>query len=351
MRVIRLLLLYCLVVASPAFGQPAQPKACPDSKILGASIINKVCWTCMFPIWLSAVEVGDGPVPEGMDNDVFCSCRNTLGIDVPGVPLSGWFPARLIELTRKPYCSPVLGGRTLLKGNRLWGGNWQGSSKRNVGGGGIFKNSHYYAFDLLLMLRMVANTKCSPGGSQGMDLLYMSEVDPTWNDNVLGFFLVPESIVFANPVALMACAVDCMAQSAAPNKYYLRAADATFWCAGCWGGIYPHGGFSSNADSPVDASSLIATRKLAALFRRGLARKTVGRENWCGGTVYPFLPKSQYRMQMMFPVSESAGNCCHRIGESTYRWGNWRNVPAVGEDQVYLLHRFTQCCMPFNITP
>jgi conjugal transfer pilus assembly protein TraU len=35
------------------------------------------------------------------------------------------------------------------------------------------------------------------------------------------------------------------------------------------------------------------------------------------------------------------------IGESPLTWGEWRNIPAVGEDHLYLLWRWNDCCATF----
>jgi conjugal transfer pilus assembly protein TraU len=40
-------------------------------------------------------------------------------------------------------------------------------------------------------------------------------------------------------------------------------------------------------------------------------------------------------------------NCCHYIGESQFKWGEWRNRPGTGEDFVYLIWRYTDCCLSY----
>ena len=70
-----------------------------------------------------------------------------------------------------------------------------------------------------------------------------------------------------------------------------------------------------------------------------------GNDALCGGSIYPMIPKSQYKMSMLFPIAEASGKCCHPIGQSTFLWGEWRNIPAVGEDFVYMLWRYTDCCL------
>ena len=82
-----------------------------------------------------------------------------------------------------------------------------------------------------------------------------------------------------------------------------------------------------------------------ALNRRGLARGTMGDEALCGAPIEPFLHKSQYRMSMFYPLPETQSN--HVIGESAFRWGEWRSLPGPGEDHLYLLWRWNDCCATF----
>jgi conjugal transfer pilus assembly protein TraU len=100
----------------------------------------------------------------------------------------------------------------------------------------------------------------------------------------------------------------------------------------------------------VKETSLWATRSLAALHRRGLARRTMGNDALCGAPIAPFMPKTQYKFSMFFPVPETTRG--HAIGESTLRWGiskhgTERTIPAVGEDHLYILWRWNDCCAVF----
>jgi conjugal transfer pilus assembly protein TraU len=38
------------------------------------------------------------------------------------------------------------------------------------------------------------------------------------------------------------------------------------------------------------------------------------------------------------------GGCCHNLGENTMLWGEWRQRPATGQDFVYLLWQWVDCC-------
>jgi len=115
----------------------------------------------------------------------------------------------LIELTRLPYCSPLLGGMSLTDYT--------------------FYNFHYFAFPLLIILEVLNIAECNADGFVDFDLMYLSELDPTWNDDELAFYTNPEVVLFANPLAQMACMADAAAGLVG------KTLDSLFWCAGNWG--------------------------------------------------------------------------------------------------------------------
>ncbi|MGQ8512809.1 MULTISPECIES: TraU family protein [Gammaproteobacteria] len=44
----------------------------------------------------------------------------------------------------------------------------------------------------------------------------------------------------------------------------------------------------------------------------------------------------------MHPVPET--NSSHVIGESTLTWGLARTIPAIGQDPIYTIWRWNDCC-------
>lgn len=335
---------------------------CPDARIWGAGLVSNICWSCLFPIRLmGAVQMGEGNIPPTAADDPVCMCDGNGGVPEVGFVLGLWSPMALIELVRKPYCAPSLGGSTIRESFRSWGmkdGSDGGSSSNQ------FLNVHQYSFPLYEILELLLAPECNAGGFTDLDLHYMSEIDPTWSEDELAIFTQPEVAIASNPLLQAACPVDCAAAT------FSGPVDRMWWCAGCWGNLYPFTGNVPSGGSPPRVSSLLATRALAASHRRGLAWRTTGNDVVCGGEVYPMMPKQQYRMSMMFPVPEAdpgirtlppavsggTGNpqiddyqwtqkCCHNIGVPAMLWGEWRNIPATGEDFVYLLWRWTDCCV------
>jgi len=324
-----------LATSSP--GQSLAAAACPSYDIF-KSIISDVCWDCMFPIIIAGVKMGGGSKPPGAaKNKVVCTCKKKIGFG-----FSMWEPARLVEVVRRPYCFPLFGGKIIDPGagkigvDGMFMGGRSSDSNDNDSSDKVFYNYHYFAFPLAIILDLFSG--CNPDGFADFDLMYISELDPTWNDDELAFFTNPEVVLVANPVAQAACIADAVASTAGHPLQFM------FWCAGSWGGLYPFTGNILTNGSPPRDSSLIVARALAALHRRALAWKTMGDAARCSGYIYPSLVKTQYKFEQMFPLAEAKSN--HWIGQSSFKWGEWRNIPGAGEDFVHMVWRWIDCCVP-----
>lgn len=336
---IAIILSFC----TPAY---AGEVACPKYNVF-SKLMTDICWNCMFPITIAGVPMnfGSSTKPSGAAKTSFtCSCPSKGSI-IPnnGFPFSMWAPARLVEVVRRPYCFPTFGGSIIKTqggsigaDSRMMGGPGPGTTEHDSSDS-VFYHYHYFAFPLTVMLNLFSG--CTADGYVDFDLMYLSELDPTWNDSEMAFYLNPETVLIANPVAQAACIGDALASNIG------NPSDSMFWCAGSWGGLYPlTGTVITNGDPPAN-TSLIVARSLAALHRRGLAWKTMGKTAMCGAYIYPTLPKTQYKFEQLYPVGEANGN--HWIGQSPFVWGEWRNVPGVGEDFVHMIWRWQDCCVSF----
>lgn len=327
-----------VVVSFAYFGYAPAATAelgCQDANIISGKLISDVCWSCLFPIRLAGIPIsgGTGRVPDGATMKPLCICNDNLGVPAPGFTTSMWEPARLIEFQRVPGCSSVLNG-TRFPFNRTFQGH-HGEGEFD-GGDGSFMHYHYYAFPLLTMLELFSSAYCNPDGYADLDLMYLSELDPTWNSDELAFFTNPEAALVANPIAAAACIADA---GAANVK---RPIKSLFWCAGSWGSIYPLSGNQNGGKGVIKDTSLLKTRVLTALHRRGLARGTMGDNAMCNGEFTATMPKTQYKFTMMHPLPETDSD--HVIGESTLKWGLGKTIPAVGQDPIYLIWRWNDCC-------
>ncbi len=323
--------------------------ACPDAQVLSGKLITDISWNTVFPLRIAGAPMGGGEMPEeAAPGRAVCTCQDSNGVYHPGTQISLWEPARLIEVVPVAGCAPTLGGSRLqndLTELLIGGSMGQEKDLSDLS----FYNVNYYAFPLMIMLDLLTNIQCKSDGYMDVDLMYASFTDPTWNDDELAFFLNPEVIVFASPLAQAACLADVAASAVG------RPIQALPWCAGEWGLLYPFTGFVNADISPVRDTSLLATRFVAALHRRGMALKTMGEDVMCRSKLFPTIPKSQYKMSMFYPVPEVEGSVTigdtgnremtgsHWIGQSTYLWGEWRNIPGK-ESYLYVLWRWSDCC-------
>lgn len=331
-----------LFVLSIFGGTTSYAEICPDAEVFGLKLFDNICWNCIFPMRIAGTTLdfsGSGPVNESPDdspNSVLCSCADNNGVVMPGMVAGWWEPAKLVELVRAPFCSMALGGERIQDTYRGFGYN----QPNDRGGNSSFYQMHYYSFPVMAMLDMFVDADCNSDGFMDMDLAYMSEYDPTWINDELALIVNFETMIYANPVAIAACIADAGAASVHKPLNILH------WCAGTWGKLYPLTGNSNTSSSTPEATSLAAARTLALMHRRGLNKKTSGSGALCRAQLFPSLPKQQYKIGMFHPLPETKTN--HWIGQSPFTWGEWRNIPAVGEDHLYTIYRWTDCCMRYQ---
>lgn len=324
---------FSILVLLVSFSARAEP-GCESADVIGAKLITDICWDCIFPIMLAGNRMGDGSelVPSDAVDSPLCLCQDDLGVSHPGITTSMWEPARLIEFQRTPGCSSVLNG-TKFPMDELNIGHHKRGGKDGVQES--FLHYHYFAFPLLTMLEMFTNAGCNADGYVDLDLMYMSELDPTWNDSELAFFTNVEAAAVANPAATLACVADAVASNTG------HPIDSMFWCAGTWGQLYPFVGMTYNMHGVAENTSLLKMKVLAALHRRGFAHRTMGDDAMCEGKIDVILKKSMYKFTLLHPVAETED--AHVSGEAVMRWGSGKVIPAVG-DLVYTIWRWNDCC-------
>lgn len=316
---------------------------CPNSHML-EKILQTTCWTCLFPMVIMGIEFNFGGtkdqvgMPDERADQLLCQCQDRGGIPYFGNLYSLWQPAKLVEFVREPGCSPVLFGAQIGAMSKIGMANSEQNDKDDTPHE-IFMNYHYFAYPLLQMLQMQSNTpSCIKDNYVDIDLLFASEVDPTWNDDCVAFFTNMEVVLFNNPVGVIACLPDAIS-----STVLRKPISSLFWCAGSWGLIYPFSGFVATTRGALEGSSVMTAKMLAALHRRGFLKLTYGNDAMCRPQIAPFIPKSQYKITMIYPVPEN--NSAHAIGEAPLRWGLARKVPVSGEDFVYLLWTWNDCCL------
>ena len=300
--------------------------------------VTDICWKCLFPIKIMGMTVArGGPDPGGAQNPLcFCKSPRLGGLPVPGIPLSFWEPARLVDVTRTPYCLVNMGGLQVAQ----TGVRGQGDVEEDVET--VTKKSfyqvHWYVYPLLYWLEVLVDFICLEKSS--LDLAYITELDPLWNDDEKNSILNPEGVLFGNVAAQAACAADCVAASTHLPR------DELFWCGGCQGSLYPFTGTIDAHTGGVQASLLITQRLMARLHRALLLWGYMGTSGWCEKYPMPVIRKSQYRTQMTYPLPQT--DRCLPLGHTETIWGAGKEFPYKGSDFGYLIWRKRDCCLrPF----
>jgi len=308
--------------------------------------ITDICWGCLLPISIGQmITFGKGVTPKRRDiknpSSPVCACSKFgQPIPIPGISIGFWEPVRLVDVTRTPYCMVNLGGIALGTDNKKIGGYSGGYNKRATDSS--FYHLHYYVYPLIYWLELLTDFMCLEQST--FDVAYMSEFDITWNDSKLQSLLNPEALLFGNPIAQAACGLDCASATAT------TAIDSMFWCAGCWGNMYPFSGANADHIGGVQNSSLLTMRILAKMHRIGLAQATSTTDASINGGICKKsralkIKKSQYKLQMVNPKSSSDGIGCWPLGLSDMAYSAFKEYPYDGQDWGYLIWRKKNCCL------
>lgn len=291
----------------------------------------------MFPMTIGAVPI----VPIGPRDlqpnppSPLCLC----GVR-PGISIGFWEAARMIEVTRTPFCMPSLGGLEFPVGWFSPNGAIESKGVTRKTSRGSFYQAHELINVVMSWLEVLLDSVCVEPA--GIDVVYMTEFDPLWNDDALTSILQPEAILFANPIAITACAADCITASAANLPL-----EPLFWCSGCQGGIFPMDGRVPDHEGGVSAASLIVHKMLYKMHRQGVNWQWWGPSALCAPHPNPLMTKGAYRTQMMYPIPGTlsiSGQCCQPLGNTTVLSGAGKEFPIKGEDWAFMVFRKRNCC-------
>ena len=304
--------------------------------------ITDICWDCLFPITIGNINIVSGDYP---DTDNPSASLEICKMEVfpykrIGLNIGFWEPFAMTDVTPVPYCMVNLGGFTMDMGNAGHGGK----QVRDPVNSGAFYYVHWYKYPLILWLNIITSVGCMHSGD--FDIAYLTELDPTWNDDELGFVLNPEAILFGNPVAQAACAADsAKAQIGLPI-------DKLFWCMGTQGGTYPLTGRVFDEKGPIHAAVLLSERMDFKMHRQMLiedsspdAGKNAGIIGFegpiCSQHFAPIMPKSRYRYQMTNTVS--AADKCYQFGHDVISWEAGKIQPSSGDCFGFMLYKKRNC--------
>lgn len=296
--------------------------------------VTDICWKCVFPLTIMGLDIVKGNASPPVPQTPVCVCnRPPFNLQVPGIPVGFWEPVRMVDVTRTPYCLVNMGGMQVASS----GINYRGDVEENPDDGThhSFYQVHWYVYPIMYWLEVLTDFVCLENIS--IDLAYLTELDPLWNDDEKSFILNPEAVLFGNVLAQAACAADCVASST--NLPF----DSLFWCSGCQGGLYPFTGTLNDHAGGVQASLLLAGRFMAKLHREGLLWGTYGEQGLCSKYPMPIIKKSQYRLQMTYPIPTTSN--CYPLGHTEVFWQGRKEFPYKGSDFGYLVWRKRDCCL------
>lgn len=271
--------------------------------------ITDVCWSCLFPLSIGRAKLVSGHNPDTENpSSPLQLCPMPIGWRI-GLAIGYWEPFATTDVTQTPYCMVNLGGLAL----NITGDHHHGSSEQLSASGtqGVFYQVHWYTYPLMAWIKIITSIACLQGGD--FDVGYLTELDPTWGDDALGYLLSPEVALFANPIAQMACGADALSASTGSARNEL------FWCQGAQGSSYPLTGSISAQYAPLSSALLLTERLDFKLHRLGLVEDSSGHNHAVCHTQYQvMLPKNRYRYELMNPVADSRH--CHPFGRSVVGW-------------------------------
>ena len=302
--------------------------------------LTDICWSCILPISVGNAEIGNIGGQEDIPNpsNPVCTCVTNPTI---GLSVGFWEPARQVETVRKPFCLVSLGGIDLNPGIPAPDAG-RFTKSEGSGTGGSFYQAHFYVDPVMYWMDVISDFPCLEKGA--FDIAYMTEVDPLWNDDELTLIMNPDAVLFANPVAIAACAADCVAASLGFGLPQL------FWCGGCQGSIYPLDGNVPNHLGGVATATLMAQRLTAKMHRQLITWGYHGEPGLCGPYLLPVMDKTAYKTEMTYPVPNTGklnGRCCQPFGSTTVIWGAGKEYPVKGEDFAFMLFRKRNCCVGY----
>lgn len=293
----------------------------------------------MFPVKIGGVVIVPGMADYPDQSSVpVCECPAPPPVFIRlGITLSMWEPAHYIETVKDPYCFPSLGFGMSNPSGGFGGGVQTGTNNIVRSYGGTFQQAHYFIYPVYALLKLFTDSICVE--ASGFDIGFLTEIDPSWNDDYLMSLLDPKVYLVSNDAAQLSCVAD----SVACNLSFPL--DAMFWCSGSWGSTYPVTGNNLNQDI-IQGNIGIAYRLLYKMAQLMLICDTNSPFTICSCTITPYLIKHNYRFQEAVPMVDPL---CHGVGVSNLIWGAGMNPPYYGvgpsDNFVFILFSKRGCCM------
>lgn len=330
-------------VASTSSGQN-QTQSTTDEAVCPGVVFNPVSdpdWTYVFPITILGASIGSYSNPPGMYEPPICICWSSLyGTPLPGIGVTYWAPEYLAEIERKPGCFSSLGGKKMLNGYEMLGGEKAGGEHAGSSSSQASRMQiHWYTYPIYGMIKAFTSVLCKNVNTV-VDLAYVTEIDPVWQNDTWSAILGPEASLFSNPIAQTACSLD----AAAAAVYFPL--EVLFWCAGSAGSVYPLSGTAGHHQSDQSSNMLVLAKFIARHHRVGILWGSIGPQNICNNTPAPVWLKTQYRLNPIWPTRTSVPPIY--FGQTEFKWGLVPPANYPTRESAYdLIWVGKQCCIRY----
>lgn len=327
-----------MLVVSVCWLWPGQSLAATKNGVF-MNPITDVSYQEIFPLKIAGLTVFN--VPSNYDTfdatkRPVCICPAPPPLMFrPGIPISLWEPARAVETVKTPFYFPFIGTGLAGLGSAGTLGGTNDTQADGNNGQYTFSQAHYFIFPVWTALELLLDFVCLE--HSGIDLAYITEIDPMWNDDSLSAILNPEAMLFGNPVAQLACIADSVSTNA------WRPLDFLFWCMGSSGSAYPLTG-SVGYSNNVQASAATVGKMIYKLSRTLMICDT--NISACGCVPTPIWVKSNYKYHMVRPTRRLKA---HPIGKSSlfYEAGSnplFHSGLGPSDEYLWMLFRKRTCC-------
>lgn len=353
MKTLRQITALILVVSvfSSTFVYPIEAEAAKPGCKASVSSLLKILWTGLktsqnvFPIRLAGIKIFsfsgvDDYDTSGASSMPLCFCKMPPPIFLRiGLKFSMWEAAHIVESVKHPWCSPTAGLEIPVPFNTKDVG--MSSTKTSVSGRAVSASAqeHLVIYPIWTIVGLFLDIACFQF-ARSFDYLYLTEVDPLWQNDMWATLLGPEAFLVSNPITQIACTADSVAANT------VRAIDPLFWCVGSWStSVYPMSKNQQSSGDYVAANAALAARLAAKLHREFLLWGTIGPpmvSGVCQRYPAPMWIKRQYNLLLLWPVSQ---NKRMQIGRTGLMWSFGKNPPWKTDDFVFMLYNKRDCCL------
>ena len=294
--------------------------------------ITDTNWNNMFPITIAGVQANTGATDQPMHKEPpVCLCPGRLfGATIPGIGITYWEPVYVAEVAKDGGCLSTVGGIDSMSFAKNL------NSTHNKQARDDRMQVHWYQYPVFSIVRLFADFGCL--STSGFSVGYLTELDPTHQNDQWGVVFSPEVVLFSSPIAYLACIPDVISSA------FGYPIDPLFWCSGSQSPVYPLTGNSSIFDSSSPGNVQILAKFMYKQHRIGMLFQTIGPSAICFAHPNPIWTRSQYRLDPIWPVATFTDSINFGKPEALWSLIPPSNYPT-HEDSAYLIWVAKQCCM------